>query len=155
MDRRQLLASVSIFSSLGETELDRLLQATTTKRLQPKEVLCRKGDEGNQLASEVSQEEAEGLFTYLQTQAATFHRLDASSLQRLVSFFSVLKYEKSQTLGTPATIEFASAPAIRNAKRPAFDFSLEQSSAGSRAPGLGSCSTAWSTSSCQTARRSR
>ena len=49
-----------------------------------------KNDDGDQLASEVSQEEAEGLFTYLQTQAATFHRFDASSLQRLVSFFSVL-----------------------------------------------------------------
>jgi len=49
MDRRQLLASVSIFSPLGDAELDQLLQATTTKRLEPKEVLCRKGDEGNQL----------------------------------------------------------------------------------------------------------
>ena len=65
-----------------------------------------KNDDGDQLASEVSQEEAEGLFTYLQTQAATFHRFDASSLQRLVSFFSVLKYDKSQTLverGEPGT----------------------------------------------------
>ena len=49
MDRRELLASVSIFSSLDEKELDLLLQATTTKRLKPKEVLFRKGDPGNQL----------------------------------------------------------------------------------------------------------
>lgn len=49
MDRRRLLSSVSIFSSLDEKELDRLLQATTTKRLAPKEVLFRKGDAGNQL----------------------------------------------------------------------------------------------------------
>lgn len=49
MDRRKLLSSVSIFSSLDEKELDRLLQATTTKRLAPKEVLFRKGDAGNQL----------------------------------------------------------------------------------------------------------
>ncbi len=49
MDRRELLGSVSIFSSLGEKELDLLLQATTTKRLLPKEVLFRKGDPGNQL----------------------------------------------------------------------------------------------------------
>lgn len=49
MDRRELLASVSIFSSLDEKELDLLLQATTTKRLEPKEMLFRKGDPGNQL----------------------------------------------------------------------------------------------------------
>jgi len=49
MDRRELLGSVSIFASLGEAELDLLLQATTTKTLKPKDVLCRKGDPGNQL----------------------------------------------------------------------------------------------------------
>lgn len=49
MDRRELLGSVSIFASLEEKELDLLLQATTTKKLKPKEVLCRKGDPGNQL----------------------------------------------------------------------------------------------------------
>jgi CRP/FNR family cyclic AMP-dependent transcriptional regulator len=49
MDRRELLASVSIFSSLGDAELELLLQSTTTKQLKPKEVLCRKGDPGNQL----------------------------------------------------------------------------------------------------------
>jgi len=49
MDRRRLLGSVSIFSSLDEKDLDLLLQATTTKSLEPKEVLFRKGDAGNQL----------------------------------------------------------------------------------------------------------
>ena len=49
MDRRELLANVSIFSFLGEKELDQLLQATTTKRLKPKEILFHKGDPGNQL----------------------------------------------------------------------------------------------------------
>ena len=49
MDRRELLASVSIFASLGDKELDQLLRATTTKKLERKEVLCRKGDPGNQL----------------------------------------------------------------------------------------------------------
>ena len=49
MERRELLARVSIFSFLEERELDLLLNATTTKRLMPKEVLCRKGDPGNQL----------------------------------------------------------------------------------------------------------
>jgi len=49
MDRRELLSSVSIFSSLADEELDLLLQATTTRKLKPKEVLCRKGDPGNQL----------------------------------------------------------------------------------------------------------
>ena len=49
MDRRELLGGVSIFSSLGDAELDQLLDVTTTKRLKPKEVLCRKGDPGNQL----------------------------------------------------------------------------------------------------------
>lgn len=49
MDRRKLLRSVSIFSSLDERELDILLQATTTHRLNPKETLFQKGDSGNQL----------------------------------------------------------------------------------------------------------
>ena len=49
MDRRELLSSVSIFSSLDGTELDALLEVTTTKRVDAKEVLCRKGDPGNQL----------------------------------------------------------------------------------------------------------
>lgn len=49
MDRRELLGNVSLFSSLEDKELDLLLSATTTKRLKPREVLCRKGDPGNQL----------------------------------------------------------------------------------------------------------
>jgi len=49
MDRRQLLSSVSIFASIGERDIDRLLGVTTTKRLDKKEVLFRKGDPGNQL----------------------------------------------------------------------------------------------------------
>lgn len=49
MDRRELLRNVSLFSSLDERELDRLIQATTTRRLASKEVLFRKGDPGNQL----------------------------------------------------------------------------------------------------------
>ena len=49
MDRRKLLASVDIFSSLDESQLDQLLQATTTRRLKPRDVLCRKGDPGSQL----------------------------------------------------------------------------------------------------------
>ena len=49
MDRRNLLSSVSIFSSLDEKELDLLLRATTTKHLEPKETLFRKGDPGSQL----------------------------------------------------------------------------------------------------------
>jgi CRP-like cAMP-binding protein len=49
MDRRELLAKVSIFASLDAKELDLLLRATTTKRLEAKEILFRKGDPGNQL----------------------------------------------------------------------------------------------------------
>jgi CRP-like cAMP-binding protein len=49
MDRRELLSSISIFSSLGERELDVLLDVTTTKRVAKKELLFRKGDPGNQL----------------------------------------------------------------------------------------------------------
>ena len=48
-DKRQLLASISIFSGLGEQELEQLLSVTTTKRLAPRDVLFRKGDPGNQL----------------------------------------------------------------------------------------------------------
>ena len=49
MNRRELLASVSIFAFLEEEELDLLLRATTTRRLEAKEILFRKGDPGNQL----------------------------------------------------------------------------------------------------------
>lgn len=49
MDRRRLLASVSLFSTLDEEDLDVLLEVTTTKRLAAKETLFRKGDPGNQL----------------------------------------------------------------------------------------------------------
>ena len=54
MDRRELLASVSIFSSLSDSELDQLIMATTTKRLEEKEILFRKGDPGNQLYGIIS-----------------------------------------------------------------------------------------------------
>lgn len=49
MDRRDLLVRVSIFADLGERELDALLDVTATRRLAAKEVLCRKGEPGNQL----------------------------------------------------------------------------------------------------------
>jgi CRP-like cAMP-binding protein len=49
MDRRTLLARVSIFASLGERELDALLQVTATRRIAARELLCRAGDPGNQL----------------------------------------------------------------------------------------------------------
>lgn len=49
MDPRELLESVSIFSSLSAREIDALIEITTTRRLGPKEVLFRKGDPGNQL----------------------------------------------------------------------------------------------------------
>jgi len=49
MDRRELLSSISIFSSLGQREFDSLMDVTTTKRVEAREVLFRKGDPGNQL----------------------------------------------------------------------------------------------------------
>jgi CRP-like cAMP-binding protein len=49
MDRRELVSRVSLFASLDDRELDRLIQATTTRRLAAKDVLFRKGDPGNQL----------------------------------------------------------------------------------------------------------
>ena len=49
MDRKKLLESVSIFGGLGERELDLLLECTTTKQVEAREVLFHKGDPGNQL----------------------------------------------------------------------------------------------------------
>ncbi len=49
MDRRELLRRVALFSALEEPDLDRLIQATTSRKLKAKEVLFRKGDPGNQL----------------------------------------------------------------------------------------------------------
>jgi len=54
MDRRELLRRVPLFASLDERELDRLIQATTTRRLAAKDVLFRKGDPGNQLFAVLS-----------------------------------------------------------------------------------------------------
>lgn len=54
MDRRELLRRVSLFASLDDRELDRLIQATTTRRLAAKDVLFRKGDPGNQLFAVLS-----------------------------------------------------------------------------------------------------
>lgn len=49
VERRRLLANVSLFSSLGEQELDELLKATSTRHLDEGEILFRKGDPGRQL----------------------------------------------------------------------------------------------------------
>jgi CRP-like cAMP-binding protein len=49
LDRRRLLANVSIFSSLDDRALDALVRATSTRRLAAGEVLFRKGDAGRQL----------------------------------------------------------------------------------------------------------
>jgi CRP-like cAMP-binding protein len=49
VDRRELLRSVPIFSSLSDRELDLLLTYTTTKRLRKRAFLCRQGDPGHQL----------------------------------------------------------------------------------------------------------
>lgn len=54
MDRRELLRRVSLFVSLEDRELDRLIQATTTRRLAAKDVLFRKSDPGNQLFAVLS-----------------------------------------------------------------------------------------------------
>jgi CRP-like cAMP-binding protein len=49
VDKRKLLASISIFDGLTPAQMELLLGITTTRRLQAKEVLFRKGDPGNQL----------------------------------------------------------------------------------------------------------
>ncbi len=49
MKRLEMLQRVDIFTSLGTSELEDLLEVTTTKRLAPKETLFHKGDPGNQL----------------------------------------------------------------------------------------------------------
>ncbi len=48
VDKRSLLAKVSMFSPLGPPELDRLAQITVVKRLRGREILFRKGDDGSQ-----------------------------------------------------------------------------------------------------------
>lgn len=49
MNRRQLLERIEIFADLDDRERDALLEMTATRRVASKEVLCRKGDPGNQL----------------------------------------------------------------------------------------------------------
>ena len=48
IDKPALLRRVSIFSQLENRELESLARYTVTKALKPREVLCRKGDEGSQ-----------------------------------------------------------------------------------------------------------
>jgi len=49
VDRRDLLKSLHLFSSLDGAAIDELLKLMMTKKLKAKEVLLRKGDEGRQL----------------------------------------------------------------------------------------------------------
>ena len=49
IDRRRVLANVSVFSSLDDRSLELLLQVTGTRRLLSREVLFNKGDPGQQL----------------------------------------------------------------------------------------------------------
>ena len=48
-ERRRLLADVSIFASLSEDDLDRLVDVTAVRRIERGETLFRKGDPGHQL----------------------------------------------------------------------------------------------------------
>ena len=45
VDRRDLLARISIFSSLSDADLDRLVDLTTVKKLRAKQTLLHKGDD--------------------------------------------------------------------------------------------------------------
>lgn len=45
VDRRELLAGISIFSSLSDADLDRLVELTTVKKLRAKQTLLHKGDD--------------------------------------------------------------------------------------------------------------
>lgn len=49
VDRRRLLQSIAIFEGIAERDLDALVGITTVRRLRPKQVLFRKGDEGREL----------------------------------------------------------------------------------------------------------
>lgn len=49
VERRRLLAGMSLFSQLDDAQLDQLLKLTTTKHLDEGEILFRKGDPGRQL----------------------------------------------------------------------------------------------------------
>ena len=49
VDRRRLLADVSIFNVLDDAQLDGLFKVTTTKKLKDGQILFRKGDAGRQL----------------------------------------------------------------------------------------------------------
>lgn len=49
LDRRQLLAGLALFEDLGPREIDELLAITTTRKLDARDTLVRKGDPGDQL----------------------------------------------------------------------------------------------------------
>lgn len=47
--RREMLARTLLFGALDESQLDRLIEQSTTRQLKNREELCHKGDEGTQL----------------------------------------------------------------------------------------------------------
>ena len=49
IDKRSLVASIPLFSQLGDAELDALLAISLPRSLEPREVLFRKGDPGTEL----------------------------------------------------------------------------------------------------------
>ena len=49
LDRRELLARLPLFERLGPHEIGELLRVTTTRKLDARETLFRKGDPGDQL----------------------------------------------------------------------------------------------------------
>ncbi len=49
LDRREILAGLTLFEHLGPKEIDELLAVTTTRKLQDRETLFRKGDPADQL----------------------------------------------------------------------------------------------------------
>ncbi len=49
IDKRSLMRSIPLFSQLSPAELDALLDISLTRTLEPREILVRKGDQGNQL----------------------------------------------------------------------------------------------------------
>jgi hypothetical protein len=56
------------------------------------------GSRVSRLESEVSQEEAESMFTYVQTKSAALQIFTESEIPTLVRFFSVLRFAEGQTL---------------------------------------------------------
>ena len=104
--KKQSIAAAAAASAAGAANAAQRGVITRAKRRQSLADLDEGSGYSTHLDSEVSQEEAEGMFTYVQTKSASLQIFTEEELPVLVQMFSVLHFEEGQDLvtrGEPGT----------------------------------------------------